>query len=322
MGSCRWKNSCNCLQGPCVTTTPSQEGICECKHLMADHEEYDELNVIPTPPAQDSPARTTEEPYIDHPVVERTELVKEILARLDEFRLVRINGTPASGKTTLMNLMIKHLLKESEGCALIYNLLGWERDIVRNAGGWKKYLKEQTGVDGSRWTGHSSYLFIDEAQQTYWDTELWAGLFRTISPGSKCRVLLLTSYGSPNKGLEGFDNAIFQKTPMIFEPEQQIALYPDYTVAPLFKPVGLLLDECEGMKLVGDLMKSRHATYFTGAITEDFKRYLWQFTQGYAGLIISFCEALGRLRSLVRCRHSDLDSRHLPKVFSVIRRRF
>lgn len=226
------------------------------------------------------------------PVAERTELVKEVFERLDHFAIVRINGTPASGKTTLMNLMIKHLLKESEGQEQIYIRIGWEHDKVTNAGGWAKYLEEQTGVNGFKWINHSGYLFIDEAQETYEDSELWAGFFKAVSPSSKCRVLLFTSCGSPNRGLEGFDNARFKKTPMIFARAQQISLKPDYTVVPDFQPVGLLLDECESIKLVGDYMKCRLSSIFTGAITEDFKRGIWQVTQGHAGLITSFCDVL------------------------------
>lgn len=228
------------------------------------------------------------------PVAERTELVKEIFERLDNFSIVRINGTPASGKTTLMNLMIKRLLKGSECHEPIYVLIGWEHQRVKNAGGWAKYLEEQTGVNGFKWINHSGYLFLDEAQETYEDSELWAGLFKAVSSYSKCRILLFTSYGSPNRGLEGFDNARFKKTPMIFDPAQQISLKPDYTVIPDFNPVGLLLDECESMKLVADCMKCRHSSVFTGAITEDFKRGVWQVTQGHAGLITSFCDVLGR----------------------------
>jgi hypothetical protein len=228
------------------------------------------------------------------PVAERAELVKEIFERLDNFAVVRINGTPASGKTTLMNLMIKHLLKGKEGHNPIYVLIGWEHQRVKDAGGWAKYLEEQTGVNGFKWMSHSGYLFLDEAQESYQDGELWAGLFKAISPISKCRILLFTSYGSPDRVFEGFDNPRFKKTPMIFDPAQQISLKPDYTVVPDFNPVGLLLDERESMKLVGDCMKSRLSSIFTRAITEDFKHGVWQVTQGHAGLITSFCDVLGR----------------------------
>ncbi|RHZ43313.1 uncharacterized protein CDV56_100733 [Aspergillus thermomutatus] len=274
---------------------------------MADHEEYATQEPTATPaPAKVPPAQISEEPYVVFPIAERAELVKEILERLLHFAIVRINATPASGKSTLMNLMVKHLLKGKEGHNPIYVMIGWNHQRVENAGGWAKYLEAQTGVNGFKWPDHSGYLFLDEAQESYQDDELWAGLFKTVSPNSKCRILLFTSYGSPNRVCEGFDDAKFRKTPMIFDPAQQISLKPDSRVAPDFNPVGLLLDERESMKLVGDCMKSRLSSIFTGAITEDFKRGVWQVTQGHAGLITSFCDVLGRSKDLREYRHSDL----------------
>ncbi|KAB8265226.1 hypothetical protein BDV32DRAFT_116231 [Aspergillus pseudonomiae] len=58
------------------------------------------------------PRRIFEARDVIFPVAERTELVKEICERLDCFAIVRINGTPASGKTTLINFTIKHLIED------------------------------------------------------------------------------------------------------------------------------------------------------------------------------------------------------------------
>ncbi|PYH96186.1 hypothetical protein BO71DRAFT_184152 [Aspergillus ellipticus CBS 707.79] len=292
MGPCRWKY-CGCPQGNCVTDTPGQVEHCdECAHPMAYHEEYTTREptaiLAPPVPMKFPPAQIFNIPDINLPVAERTELVMEIFERLENFAIVRINGTPASDHK------------------LIYVLIGWAPDKVESVGGWAKYLEEQTGVNGFNWISHPGYLFIDEAQQTYGDQQVWTGLFKAVSSTSRCRVVLFTSYGSPNKGSEGFFVPRFRQTPMTFDPAQQISLNPDHTVIPDFKPVGLLLNEYESMKLVGHFMKDRLSSIFTGDITEDFKRGVWQVSQGHVGLIISFCEVLGRLQKLRPYRHSDL----------------
>ncbi|EED21016.1 conserved hypothetical protein [Talaromyces stipitatus ATCC 10500] len=252
MGPCSWKY-CSCRQGTCVTVFPNEVQNCGCGHAMADHEDYG----------------------LVFPIAERTELVEEIFVCLIRFPIVRINGTPASGKTTLMKLMTKHLLKNKEDHKPIYVLIGWEYQRVKDASGWAKYLEEQTGINGFEWISHSGYLFLDEAQESYQDTELWAGLFKDLDTSSNCRILLFTSYGSPDSIYEGFDKPTFRKTPMTFDPAQQISLNPDYSVVPDYNPVGLLLGEGESMKLIGDFMKSRHSSVFTGSITEDFKHGVW-----------------------------------------------
>lgn len=44
-------------------------------------------------------------------VVSRKKLVNELIARVKSFHIVRIDGTPAPGKTTIVNLMVNKLLK-------------------------------------------------------------------------------------------------------------------------------------------------------------------------------------------------------------------
>jgi len=133
---------------------------------------------------------------VNFPIADRADLVSEVFERLHHLGIVRINGTPASGKSTLMNLMIRHLLKGKERDKSIYTLMGWPPNDVRLVGGWAKYLENETGVNGLEWIDYSGYLFLDEAQQSYWDERLWAGLFKYITPNSPCRIVLFTSYGS------------------------------------------------------------------------------------------------------------------------------
>ncbi|GAB1193886.1 hypothetical protein APSETT444_003121 [Aspergillus pseudonomiae] len=159
-------------------------------------------------------------------VATRNELVDELIARLKVFHIIRVNGTPASGKTTLMNLMVNKLL-ESDPATPVYILTGWKMESVRSANGWAAYLQAQTGISRNQWLTHRGYLFLDEAQQSHWDDQLWAELFKAIELVTQIHIVLFMSYGSPTLGFNGFEKEKYIKTPMVFGREQQIALKPN-----------------------------------------------------------------------------------------------
>ncbi|KAL2813740.1 hypothetical protein BJX63DRAFT_214533 [Aspergillus granulosus] len=155
----------------------------------------------------------------------RTVLVREIIKRLDEFSLVRVNGTPASGKTTLMHLVIDHLL--SGKCDKpLYMITRWDQNYIRSMGGWASFLQAETGVKRNEWRKHPCYLFLDEAQESYKDGNLWAEFFKAVDSSWACRILLLTSYGSPGSSATGITNQEMIKIPMSFGPGKQISLRP------------------------------------------------------------------------------------------------
>ncbi|RAL10076.1 uncharacterized protein BO97DRAFT_147755 [Aspergillus homomorphus CBS 101889] len=298
MGPCRWKH-CSCPQGDCITDSSGQAETCnECAHPLAYHEEYtvSEPTLIPVL-KKDPPAQVTKIPseYLydaiysktnlifivtPSPIAERTGLITEIFRRLEDSAIVRISGTPASGKTTLMRLMMKSLMIDPKNTQHIYALYSWIPAKVENMGGFQKYLNEMTGKDADEWLGYPAYLFIDEAQTSYEDTDLWSYLFKSVTPKSKCRIVLFTSYGSPDEGAEGFFQLKSpETTQMTFGKAQQISLRPDLTVIPDHKPVGMLLDETESMKLAEDLINYRSSSHFTGGVSEDFKYGVWKISQ-------------------------------------------
>ncbi|PYH88957.1 hypothetical protein BO71DRAFT_488349 [Aspergillus ellipticus CBS 707.79] len=64
-----------------------------------------------TPPQSHLPgAQITEPPAVTSRTAKRPHVVHELIARLDRYCLIRVNGTPASGKTTVMNLLANELL--------------------------------------------------------------------------------------------------------------------------------------------------------------------------------------------------------------------
>ncbi|KAL3433467.1 hypothetical protein BDV09DRAFT_196699 [Aspergillus tetrazonus] len=179
----------------------------------------------------------------------------------------------------------------------VYVISGWKKDAVRSAKDWAAYLENKTGIDGRDWMTHCGYLFIDEAQQSYWDDELWADLFKAIEPGSQAYIILFTSYGSPTRGFIGFDPEKHVKTPMIFGAEQQISLRPDENAMWPWKPIGLLLDEDEANEIV-----ERYAPIFIpncgSILTQDLKQGLFLTSNGHVGLITSLIHLLSSVPAL------------------------
>jgi hypothetical protein len=205
-----------------------------------------------------------------------------------------------------MHLVANKLLETYGSTTPIHILSGWEMEKVRSATGWNAYLKQETGVYGRKWSTYSAYLLLDEAQQSYWDGELWADLFKAIEPvlGASPLIVLFSSYGSPGQGFTGYDEK-YTTTPMVFAAEQQISMRPDESIKNNLRfpirpgentefhtctPVGLLLDEDEAIDIV---------TRYTSAtiqpppsLSADLKKGFFLSSNGHAGLLTSLVRLL------------------------------
>jgi hypothetical protein len=208
-----------------------------------------------------------------------------------------VRGTPASGKTTIMQLVANKLLEMYGHTTPIYTLTGWREEKV-GITGWNAYLEHQTGVYGKDWPTYPAYLLLDEAQQSYWDGELWADLFKAIEPvlGASPLIVLFSSYGSPGQGFTGYDER-YTTTPMVFAAEQQVSMRPDESIddqLPIssrsFRPVGLLLDEDEAIDVV-----TRYALTTiqpSPSLSADLKKGFFLISEGHAGLLTSLVRVL------------------------------
>jgi hypothetical protein len=227
----------------------------------------------------------------------RTKLVNELIHRLHYYHIIRVRGTPASGKTTVMNLVVNQLLENYGKEKPIHVLTDWNESKVDGKGGWGAYLKHKTGVHGNQWLTYPAYLVIDEAQVSYWDAELWTDFFKRIVPLVSPYILLFTSYGSPGRGFVGFSEKRHMQTPLIFAPEQQISLradeniryYDPWRADLLLTPVGLLLDQDEALEVVTLITKHMQPR---PSLTEDLKKGLALFSGGHIGLLESLLRAL------------------------------
>ena len=196
-----------------------------------------------------------------------------------------------------MRLMANKLLELYGRTTPIYAFTGWNKEKVLGAGGWNWYLKSQTGVRGLDWITNRAYLLLDEAQSSYWDSEVWTDLFKGIETASGPHIVLFTSYGSPNRGFVGYDEKEYTKTPMTFGHAQQISLRQDEFLEDsgsvsnsLWKPVGLLLNEDEAVDVVTRYASS--ATLASHLLTQDLKMNFFACSNGHVGLLTSLVRVL------------------------------
>jgi hypothetical protein len=222
-----------------------------------------------------------------------------MIARVQRYHIIRVRGTPASGKTTIMQLMANKLLEMYGHTIPIYTLTGWNKEKIRSLTGWNAYLGQETGVYGKDWPTYPAYLLLDEAQQSYWDEELWANLFKAIEPvlGGSPFIILFSSYGSPGRGFAGYDGEKHILTSMIFAAEQQISLRLDENIdeyQPIqwrpWRPVGLLLDEDEAIDILTRYTLT--TIHPSPSLSADLKKGFFLISNGHVGLLTSLVRVL------------------------------
>jgi len=254
-------------------------------------------------------------PYIDP----RTELVDEIITRVNFYHIIRVRGTPATGKTTLLELVVNKLLKKTYGNTLpVHPVFGWDREDVTKATGWEAYLQKKTGIHGNTWLTYKAYLLLDEAQVSYWDSELWTNFFKKIRPlVDHPFIILFSSYGSTGSGFKGFEEHL--NTPMVFSSGQQISLRPEESIdadQPIYirsiegsklhtcRAVGLLLEKNEAINVLTQYTTCMQPSL---ALSEDLKIELFLISNGHAGLLIDLVDMISRVPELY-----DLIRRKIP----------
>ena len=100
-----------------------------------------------------------------------------------------MRGTPASGKTTLANLL-QHYIAKQEPDALVVLVPSWRtQDQLDQMGGWRKWLAD-------RWNAEDgSVLIVDEAQTSFRDISFWTHI-KGINENWRYRVITFSTYGS------------------------------------------------------------------------------------------------------------------------------
>jgi hypothetical protein len=177
----------------------------------------------------------------------------------------QVRGTPASGKSTLAQLLANHIASQ-EPTANPVLIANWPKD--------GSYWNDKLTKQGFNNNG-PKIIIIDEAQLTYWDGAFWNSFLKQITPTSN-RVILFASYGSPTGTVTA------EGTPMIIPDRYRIELRPiDHGDG--VTPAGLFLTTDEFADVVGK-------KYPTERFEQDFLDYVLRVTAGHVGAVTDLLE--------------------------------
>jgi len=180
---------------------------------------------------------------------------------------VQVRGTPRSGKTMLALLLGRYIKRLQPKVSVIW-VDGWRDRETRS---WSSYLRSKG------WKSGDETVFIfDEAQETYWDTNLWNMFFKSIH--DYCyTAIVFASYGSPTS--TGVKN-----TSMVIT--QRVTLSPTDDEDGL-PPIGILLTRLEFQDLIAERYPSEqhsfHATFLDG---------IFSLTAGHAGAVSDLLDVI------------------------------
>jgi len=156
----------------------------------------------------------------DPDICPRTDTVEKLATILDEKRVIHVRGTPCSGKTILAMLLWGYYHKRRER---VIFLNGWH-----NVSNPRIHLVDECkrhgyyGVEPHTLTYANVVFILDEAQQSYDNSDLWSGIIKTQSGRqSGLRICLFSSYGSPSTGPTQYPP---RSTPLQFGPSQRISI--------------------------------------------------------------------------------------------------
>ncbi|CAG8657103.1 3496_t:CDS:2, partial [Paraglomus occultum] len=145
----------------------------------------------------------------DPTICKRIPTIKKLLERLNNMRVLLIRSPPMAGKTSLAQLLEKHLLEEHTGTRVFRISLLWMEDdnpewtfsdrfrwLMGNTG-WRQFVFESSCTD--------TILIVDEVQKLYkpdkkdsvplhGGNEFW-DVFKDVQQYSKLRIVAFASYG-------------------------------------------------------------------------------------------------------------------------------
>ena len=103
-----------------------------------------------------------------------------------------MRGTPASGKTTLANLL-QYYIAMQEPDSLVAMVPAWmTQDDLDRVGGWRSWRRWLA----DRWNAEpGSVLIIDEAQTSFRDIWFWTHI-KSINANCRHRIITFSSYGN------------------------------------------------------------------------------------------------------------------------------
>ena len=201
---------CSCPQG--VFVAPAYPCIF-CEHDMEAHE-------LPSSDRAWNPNC----PYVS----QREELVAATIRLVLEKGVVVIRATPQVGKSTLLKLIGRHILKKRPSLEPIW--IHWKNKEMRNGLSYQEFLDNEA----KQWRGmNAAYrphnpnakeiFLIDEAQNSYPEPEFWSGELKNRFTRSRPLFVLVCLYGSTADSLAG-ENMFTQSEAFRIDQSQRIEL--------------------------------------------------------------------------------------------------
>ncbi|KAJ7712424.1 hypothetical protein B0H16DRAFT_566429 [Mycena metata] len=203
----------------------------------------------------------------------RSNLVEEVIRRLQHHSFVQIRGSPGSGKTILLHLVQKQL--EANGMPVYRFDTPWP---VNDEESQKKLHRELVQVRNSATSQQTALvIIIDEAQASYADLVLWNTYFKNWAghPHPYCSILIACAWGSTTP----HSLTIGPYPPLHFKDAQRINLRrTDHD------PFGLLFEKAE----IQEVFQSSAEAKWTPWLGDDLKDALVFWSSGYPAVVIAF----------------------------------
>jgi hypothetical protein len=182
----------------------------------------------------------------------------------------QVRGTSGCGKTTLMELLHSHILKQSP-LAFVNSRSTWPgpKEAERSDEALIKRLKDVDPLFPRR--NGLAFLLFDEGQNTYEDDILWNIFFKGVSDGryNRYRVILFCRYGSPSSRPVLYHIG----TRLVLRDAARISLWPRKG------SIGILLKRSEFDEVVSRFKRPLN-------LHPDLLDLIFDWTVGHAGAVI------------------------------------
>jgi hypothetical protein len=218
----------------------------------------------------------------------RPVVTEGILKRAFKYRVVLVCGTPACGKTILMHLIHRHIL-EKHPTLRVTTFYGWPAGMKDEDS--NKYLESKTRTSLAQiLCAQDMVVFIDDAQSSYYDDNLWSFL-KHLGPNRGAYFILFSSYGNPGPS----PVEVKTGTSPIFEPGQRVSLdwrnVDRRNASRTGRSIGILLSKNEAEDVIKRYcITSPNPLRFS----RDLQGHLITLSKGHAGALNGLIETVAK----------------------------